>query len=97
MIYLQFEIYRDSAEMPCAERGTVEFMFQSNDPTACTRRAVAVMRKDGWRTVDVKDARQVVTIADFDGDEQLLALCRQTAGREMAYEVYVREPLSKAS
>ena len=97
MIYLQFEIYRDSADMPQAEHGTVEFMFQSNDPAECTRRAVSVMRNEGWRTVDVKDARQVMTIADFDGDEQLLALCRKTAGHDMAYDVCIRQPLSKAS
>lgn len=96
MIYLQFEISRDTERHP-DERGTAEFMFQSNDAGACTRRALAVLHNEGWRALDVNDARKVVTIADFDGDEQLLALCRSSAGREFAYQILVREPLSKAS
>ena len=97
MIYLQFEISRDAIANPWAEQGTAEFMFQSNDPSACTRRAVTALRREGWHALDVLDARQVVTIADFEGDEQLLSLCQKTAGHDMAYEIYIREPVSKAS
>ena|SRR6185295_6218960 len=97
MIYLQFEINRESPSKAHVEHGIAEFMFQSKDPALCTRRAVATMGKDGWRPVDLTDAREVVTIADFDGDEHLLDLARETAGREFAYELFVREPISKAS
>jgi hypothetical protein len=97
MIYLQFEICRDTPRKTQTERGIAEFMFQSQDPASCTRRAVAAMGREGWRPIDLNDAREVVTIADFDGDEHLLDLARETAGREFAYELFVREPIGKAS
>ena len=96
MIYLQFAVSRPHTTNSPALDGTAEFMAHSKDPCACARKAVALLRAEGWETVDVIDAREVVTIADFDGDEQLLALYRKTAGRPMAYQVHAHAAISKA-
>ena len=44
-----------------------EFMFEHEDPRDCTRRAVEVLRQEGWRAVALSDAQEGFTPGDFLG------------------------------
>ncbi len=66
MIYFEFLISRDplsdATETNCP---TAEFMFDSDNPGECTRRAVTLLRAKGWTAISVKHAMEAFTLSDF--------------------------------
>jgi hypothetical protein len=107
MIYLRFSITRELPAIAAgsADTSAAEFMFQSEDARESTRRAVGVLREQGWKALEINDAWEGYSFDDFKSGDRPLALFRAAEEQGFAYRVAVEEenpdqlqiPLSLAS
>lgn len=75
MIYFEFAICRDPNRNDTElETTTAEFMFDSEDPGDCTRRAAVLLKSRGWRAMSVRRALEAFTREAFGADHKLSAL-----------------------
>lgn len=75
MIYLQIEIRRDSLlDFFRAETGLAELMFRSDNMEDCTKRAIAILRRAGWKAETVVNAEEGYSFDDFHADYRLQCL-----------------------
>lgn len=86
MIYLRFDIRPiDPRASLNAREGAAEFMFEQDDPRECTRQAVELLRKEGWRALSLADAQEGFVVADFVGSADFSALYESAAQNGVSY------------
>jgi hypothetical protein len=97
MIYLRFAIRPSEARNNNAgPKGLAEFMFAQDDPRECTRRAVEVLRNEGWRALSLSDAQEGFMLSDFAGVGDFEALYTGANETGMSYMLSTEE-LAEAS
>ncbi len=69
MIYFEFNLSRVT-EFGRAEPATADFMFDSDNPAECTRRAVTLLKSHGWRATSVRKAQEYFRREDFSLEER---------------------------
>jgi hypothetical protein len=90
MIYLRFEICGENQrDVPRSERGIADFMFEAADPRECTRKAIDILRNDGWKAVALRDAQEGFALADFTSLDPLEPLFNEAEVNGLAYELNV--------
>lgn len=88
MIYLRFEICElTPSEHDGDIRSVADFMFEANDPRECTRQAVDVLRKEGWKAVALRDAQEGFSPGDFVGAALVRSLYGAAESNGFAYEL----------
>ena len=89
MIYLRFFVRpADVLDNDKSARDVAEFMFEQDDPRECTRRAVDVLRQEGWRAVALSDAQEGFAAGDFAGRADFRELFESAADTGMAFLIY---------
>ena len=89
MIYLRFFVRpADVLDSDKSARDVAEFMFEQDDPRECTRKAVEVLRQEGWRAVALADAQEGFTSGDFAGRSDFRELFDSAADSGMAFLIY---------
>ena len=90
MIYLKFAISGEGTT-ESVQRGTADFMFQSEDARECTRRAVETLRDRGFRALGIEHAWEGFALQDFPSGEGLLDLFALAEEQGHSFEINLSE------
>jgi hypothetical protein len=94
MIYLHFEIQRDSfLDLYRPQIATAEFMILSQDSEEATARARAELRNAGWQATALTGAHQGTTPDDFPLHYRTEKLFQRAVEKGIAWAVSAQEPL----
>jgi hypothetical protein len=96
MIYLRFAISGASAS-EALQRGTAEFMFQSDDARECTRQAVALLRARDCKALGIDHAWEGFAPEDFPSDERSRELFGEAQEQGMSFHLELRPTPSHGS
>jgi hypothetical protein len=89
MIYLRFLVRPTHLSESENFAGDVaEFMFDAEDPRECTRKAVEILRSEGWRAISLSDAQEGFAVSDFVGQNDFEPLYTATVKSGLSYTIH---------